>query len=66
NIKHIYRSRDNRVIAGVMGGLGKYFGVDPVLLRLIFIFLFFATGIVPGIIAYIVAIFIVPKEPKDN
>lgn len=63
-MKHLYRSDTNKVLAGVLGGLGEYFGVDPVVLRLAFVFLLLATAIVPGVIAYIAAIFIVPVKPK--
>ena len=35
--KRLYRSRDERMIAGVCGGLGEYFGIDPTLIRLIFV-----------------------------
>lgn len=62
--KKFYRSKSDRVIAGVIGGLGEYFGVDANILRLIWIFLVIATGIVPGIIAYIVAAITIPEQPK--
>lgn len=61
-MKHLYRSNENKVAAGVIGGLGEYFNVDPVLLRLGFVFLMLATAIIPGVIAYIAAVFIVPKK----
>ena len=62
-MKHLYRSETNKVLAGVLGGLGEYFDVDPVVLRLAFVFLLLATAIVPGVIAYIAAVFIVPRRP---
>lgn len=61
-MKHLYRSDTNKVLAGVLGGLGEYFDVDPVVLRLAFVFLLLATAIVPGVIAYIAAVFIVPRK----
>ena len=45
--------------------MGEYFEVDPVLLRLGFVFLLLATAVVPGVIAYVAAVFIVPKRPAD-
>ena len=60
--KKLYRNRKNKIIAGVFGGLGEYFNVDPVALRLLWVFLVIFTGFVPGIIAYILAIIIVPKQ----
>ena len=59
------RSRHDRVIAGVCGGLGRYLGVDAVLLRIAFIVLAIAGG--SGILIYIVAIIMIPEEkPGEN
>lgn len=60
NIKRLYRSRKNKVIAGVCGGIGEYFGIDPVLIRLLWVLFAFMGG--SGIIAYIIAWIIVPQE----
>lgn len=62
-MKRLYRSRDNRVFAGIMGGLGEYFDVDPVLLRLGYILLVAFTVFIPGIVAYLAAILVVPEKP---
>jgi len=62
--KRLYRSGKNKIIAGVFGGLGEYFNVDPVALRLLWVFLVVFTGFVPGIVAYILAIVIVPKKDE--
>nr|MBN2278347.1 PspC domain-containing protein [candidate division Zixibacteria bacterium] len=59
--KKLYRSRVDRKIAGVCGGVGEYFGVDPTLVRILAILLVFADGI--GLIAYIVAWIIMPHRP---
>ena len=61
-IKRLYRSRKDRILGGVCGGMGKYFGVDPVLVRLLFVLL--ALGVGSGIVLYIVAWLIVPEDPK--
>ena len=45
-----------------MGGLGEYFEVDPTLLRLFAVALILMTGFFPGVLAYIIAIFIIPKK----
>lgn len=59
--KHLYRSRTDNVIAGVSGGLGKYFAIDPVVVRVLFLVLtLFAAG---GLIAYIILWIVVPLEP---
>ncbi|RJQ32333.1 PspC domain-containing protein [Candidatus Parcubacteria bacterium] len=60
----IYRSRKDRMVAGVMGGLGEYLDVDPTILRLIWIGVTAFTGFLPGIIAYIIAVLIIPLKPE--
>jgi phage shock protein C len=54
------RSQSERVLAGVCGGLGRYLGVDPVLLRIAFVILALANGL--GLIAYVVAWVAIPEE----
>jgi phage shock protein C len=51
------------MISGVMGGLGEFFGVDPVLLRLGYLILTVFSGFFPGIVGYVLAILIVPEAP---
>lgn len=63
-VKHLYRSDTNKVLAGICGGLGEYWAIDAVVLRLLWILLTVFTGFVPGIIAYILAIFVIPVKPK--
>ncbi len=58
--KRLYRSRSDRMIWGVCGGLAKYFDMDPVIVRIIFAVLLFANGI--GLIAYIIMAIVVPLE----
>ncbi|MEM7825225.1 MAG: PspC domain-containing protein [Candidatus Aenigmatarchaeota archaeon] len=62
-IKKLYRSRKNRIIAGVCGGLGEYFEIDPVLVRLLWILFTAAFG--SGILAYIIAWIIIPEKNRD-
>ena len=64
-MKKLYRSETNKVFAGVIGGIGEYFDVDPVVFRVVWVLIAMVTGFFPGIIAYIIAIFIVPKKPKS-
>lgn len=63
NVKRLYRSRRESMVAGVAGGLGDYFATDPVLVRLIFVAVGILTGLVPGLLAYVVAWIIMPLEP---
>ncbi len=58
--KRLYRSRENKMLCGVCGGIGEYFNVDATLIRLLFV-LFGCTG--SGIVAYIIAAIIIPDRP---
>jgi phage shock protein PspC (stress-responsive transcriptional regulator) len=59
--KKLYKSRDNKMIFGVCGGIGEYFGIDPTLVRLA-VGLTWCFGI--GIIGYIIAALIIPNQPQ--
>ena len=61
--KKLYRSRTDRKISGVCGGLAKYFDIDPVIVRVIAIASIFVTGV--SIIAYIVMALVVPLENSE-
>lgn len=61
-MKKLYRSDKNKMVAGVFGGLGDYWDIDPTLLRLAWVAITLFTGIIPGIIAYIMAALIIPSE----
>ncbi len=58
-MKRLYRSRKNRMICGVCGGIGEYLNVDPTVIRLLVLLLGF-TG--TGLVADIVAAVIMPEE----
>ncbi len=58
--RRLCRSRKNRIVAGVAGGLGEYFDIDPVLVRVIFVVATLASGV--GILAYIILWIVVPYE----
>jgi phage shock protein C len=58
------RSRTDQVIGGVCGGLGRYLGIDPVLLRVAFVVLALAGG--GGILVYLVAWVLIPEEREDE
>ena len=59
--KRLYRSRDERIIGGICGGLGKYLTMDPTVVRLIFVLLALAGG--PGLLIYLIMLIVVPEEP---
>lgn len=62
----IYKSRSDRMIFGVCGGLGRYFDVDPTILRLGWVAITIFSGILPGVVIYIIALIIMPKEPEGE
>ena len=61
--KRLYRSRKDKMIAGVAGGLGEYFNVDPTIVRLVFVLLALAGG--PGVLLYFIMWIITPVENSD-
>ncbi len=63
-MKRLYRSRKDRKLWGVCGGLGKYFDVDPVIFRIVFVITIFFSLI--GLIAYIIMLIVVPLEPEEE
>ncbi len=62
--KRMHRSRSDRKLFGVMGGLADYFGFDASLIRIVYVIVTILTGFVPGIFLYLVMGFVVPVEPK--
>ncbi len=60
--RKLYRSRNNRMIAGVCSGLAEFFGIDPTVVRLIFV-----AGTLIGfgsfVLIYIILFIVVPEEP---
>ena len=61
-VKKLYRSRNERMIAGVCGGIAEHFGVDPTWIRLLFVLFFFAGG--SALFIYLILWVIVPLSPR--
>ena len=59
--RKLYRSRSDRMIGGVAGGLADYLNMDPTVVRLLFVLFALAGG--PGLLVYIVMLIVVPEEP---
>jgi phage shock protein C len=59
--RRLYRSRTERQLAGVAGGIGNYLEVDPTVIRVLWILSVFFAGI--GILLYIILAFVMPLEP---
>lgn len=62
-MKKLHRSRTNKVVAGVAGGVAEYFDIDPVIVRLVFFGLLFSGAF---IFAYIAAWIFVPLSPEHQ
>ncbi len=60
--RKLYRSRTNRKLAGVCGGLAEYFNVDPTLIRVAFVVLTALGG--AGLVAYLGMWLVIPSEPE--
>lgn len=59
--KRLYRSKTNKMLAGICGGIAEYFDLDPTLIRLAWVLFSCMGG--SGIVAYIICAIIVPREP---
>ena len=55
------RSRDDRMVAGVVGGLAEYFGMDPTLARVLFVVLSLISAAFPGALAYLILWLVIPE-----
>ena len=62
--KKLYRSRADKKLCGVCGGLAKYFGVDVSIVRLLTVLAAIFVG--GGLLAYIICALVIPEEPKDG
>ena len=61
--KKLYKSRSNVKIDGICAGIADYFNIDPTLVRIGAFVMILATNIIPGLLFYLVAAFIIPREP---
>jgi phage shock protein C len=64
-MKRLYRSRDDRMIAGVAGGIAQYLNIDPTLVRVAFVALTLAGG-GTGLLAYLILAIVMPLEPAPG
>ncbi len=61
-MKKLTRSRQNKKLTGVLGGLSEYIGMDASLLRILFVVASIFTGFFPLVLIYLISIFIIPEE----
>lgn len=64
--KKLERDEETQIVAGVLGGLARYFDQDPTLFRLAAVFFILITGVFPGLLMYIIAWFFVPRQPTQT
>ena len=62
--KRLYRSREDRILGGVCGGLAEYLDADPSLIRLLWVLIALVWGL--GILLYLAAWIIIPEKPKSK
>ena len=60
-VKKLYRSQNNRMLAGVCGGLGEYLSLDPTVVRLLWVLFTFVGA--SGLLAYLICLLIIPENP---
>lgn len=60
-MKRLYKSKEDKVLAGICGGVAEYFQVDPTLVRIIWLFLTLFGG--SGVLAYVIGMIIIPRSP---
>lgn len=65
-MKKLYRSGTNKVVGGVLGGIGEYLDVDPVFIRVLWVAITVFTAVIPGVIVYAAAYALMPKRPAVN
>lgn len=64
DVKRLYRSRHDRMLGGVCGGLAQYLSIDPTIVRLLFVLLVFPLTFGTIIIIYLILMIVVPEEPE--
>lgn len=60
--KQLFRSRSNTMLGGVLGGIGEYFGVDPTLVRVVYVALSVFSAGFPGLLLYLLMWLIIPQR----
>lgn len=60
--KRLYKSNTNKMLAGVLGGIGEYFDLDPTLIRVGYLLLSFFSAGFPGLLLYIILAAVMPRR----
>jgi len=64
--KKLRRSSTNKVVSGILGGIGEYMNIDPVVVRIVFLAIAIFTGFVPGLLFYLLAHLVVPEISREE
>ena len=62
--RRLRRSRRHKLVAGVCGGIAEYVDVDPTVIRVLYVLVSFLTALIPGLLAYIILMFIMPRADE--
>lgn len=60
------RSTNDKLVAGVLGGVANYYNLDPTVVRIVWLLILGFTGFIPGILTYLVAAIIIPAESRKK
>ena len=65
-MKKLYKSDDNVMVSGVLGGVAEYYEMDPVIVRIIAFLIAIVTGIVPFALVYLLSAVVIPKRQRGH
>lgn len=65
-MKKLYRSETDKIFFGIIGGMGEYIQVDATVLRLVYTLFTLLTGLIPGFLFYMIALFIIPLKATNT
>jgi len=64
--KKLYRSNTNKTVAGVCGGIGEFFNIDPTIVRVIYVIASIFSAGFPGLLIYIILCVVMPSAPEGG
>ena len=62
-MKKLYRSKTEKMLSGVCGGIAVYLNVDPTIVRLVWALVSLFSAAIPGVLLYVICVLIIPEEP---
>jgi len=64
-MKKLYRSKTQKMVSGVCGGIAQYFNCDPTIIRLVWAVVSLFSAAFPGILLYVICAIVIPEEPDS-